>query len=263
MRNWLVILLSAWMAVFLSSVLALAQAPSDQSSSESSGGLSHDLSGIWRFQRRPGQGAAAVPSSTVPPLTAWGKEKFAATKPGYGPRAAPGGNDPDLHCDPTGVPRALLAAGLLPFEIVQTPDRVHMFFEWQHMWREIWLNRREHAKNLGPLWLGDSIGWWEGDTFVVDTVGFNDKSWLDNNGDIHSNQMHLIERYQRLDKDTLKLDFTIDDSKAYTQPWVSDTKLFNLSPASKGPIQEVFCASDEEDSFTNRIRMPAVPKPNN
>jgi len=191
-------------------------------------------------------------------LTAWGKEKFAATKPGYGPRAAPGGNDPDLHCDPTSVPRAELMAALLPFEIVQTPDRVHMFFEWQHMWREIWVNRREHV-NYGPTWLGDSVGWWEGDTFVVDTVGFNDKSWLDSEGDIHSDKMHLVERYQRVDKNTMKLNFTIEDPKAYTQPWVSDTKIYTLSSPAKGPLQEVFCAYDEEQSFTEKIRDPAVP----
>lgn len=260
MRNQLKVVFAACLFVTASSSIALSQDSANQSSTASAAYSSHDLSGIWRITPHPGQGAAGVPSKERPEWTAWGKEKFDETKPGYGPRAAPGGNDPILGCNPTGVPRLMLMAGLLPFEVIQIQDRVLMFFEWQHTWREIWLNRREHDTRLGPLWMGDSVGWWEGDTFVVDTVGFNDKTWLDSNGDIHSDKMHLIERYQRVDANTMTLTFTIDDPGAYKQPWVSDTKIYTLSPKARGPIQEVFCAPEEEDSFTQRIRMPAVPK---
>ena len=127
------------------------------------------------------------------------------------------------------------------------------------MWRPIWLNRRTHPADLEPLWVGDSVGWWEGDTFVIDTVGFNDKSWLDFYGYPHSKQMHLAERYRRTDAThTLKLNFTVEDPKAYTKPWVSDTKIFKLLPKKRAVMEELFCVPEEEDAFANKIRKPAA-----
>ena len=189
-------------------------------------------------------------------MTPWARKRFAAAKPGYGPKAIPVSEDPILRCKPAGIPRALFFPQ--PFEIVQTSDRVFMFFERDHLWRGIWLNRRDHPQDLEPTWIGDSVGWWEGNTFVVDTVGFNDKAWLDFYGYPHSDQMHLVERYQRTDPYTLKLNFTVDDPGAYTKPWVSDTKIYKLLPKEKAVIEELFCVQEEEDAFTNRIRKPAV-----
>jgi hypothetical protein len=102
-----------------------------------------------------------------------------------------------------------------------------------------------HKKDLAPTWMGDSIGRWEGDTLVVDTVGFNDRTWLDQVGHPHSDALHLVERIRRHDHDTLQIDFTFDDPKAYTQPWTGE-KLFKLR--LDWNISEYVC----EDNFTNK-----------
>ena len=104
-------------------------------------------------------------------------------------------------------------------------------------------------------WLGYSAGKWDGDTFVVDSTGFDDRTWLDHFGNPHSDQMHLQERYHRVDRDTLELTMTLTDPKVYTKPWVSEKKIFRLVP--KGEVKEMFCVPSEEQSFNARIRNPA------
>jgi hypothetical protein len=151
-----------------------AQMPGTQSSAAkenvSSPADPHDLSGMWEFFANiPGQGIYATPSKTPPPMTPWAKAKYNEAKPGYGPKAQAGGNDPILKCYPTGIPRILFFPQ--PFEIYQSPERVFMFFERDHEWRQVWTGGRSHPKEMEPTWMGDSIGKWDGDTFVVDTVG--------------------------------------------------------------------------------------------
>jgi hypothetical protein len=97
--------------------------------------------------------------------------------------------------------------------------RVIMYFEYDHFVREIFTDGRTHPDDLDPSWMGHAIGHYEGDTLVVDTVGFNDKTWLDRIGHPHSDQLHLVERIHRVNHDTLQDDITIDDPKAYTKPW--------------------------------------------
>lgn len=223
---------------------------------------SHDLSGMWDLFNRgvEGQGIYATPSKTPPPLTAWGKARYAEARPEYGPKASIAGNDPITQCVPTGIPRVMFYPQ--PHEIVQASDRVFMFFEREHAFRQIWTDGREHAKNLEPTYMGDSIGWWEGDTFVVDSVGFNDnKNWIDFFGDPHSDQLHLIERYRRVDHDTLTMQLIVDDPKAYTETWVGDTKVFKLLPPKDAYMEELFCVWAEENAFTNRIRLKSAGKP--
>jgi hypothetical protein len=255
----------AWVALLAalldSSVLIHAQMPSQQSSSASNNSSApadpHDLSGMWEFFANiPGQGIYATPSKEHPPMTPWAKAKYDEAKPGYGPKAQGGGNDPILKCSPTGIPRILFFPQ--PFEIFQSPERVFMFFERDHAWRQIWTDGRTHPKDLEPTWMGDSIGKWDGDTFVVDTVGFNDKSWLDFYGDPHSEDMHLIERYKRVDRNTMSLQLVVEDPKAYTATWVGDIKSYKLLTGKKAYMEELFCIPEEEDAFTNRIRMPAA-----
>lgn len=256
-----------WIVVFLACALEGSFAQAQQSGkssalpppSDSTPFNPHDLSGVWDYYNNiPGQGIYVTPSKDMPPLTPWGKAQFDANKPGYGPRAQPGGNDPMLECNPTGIPKILFM--VLPHEIVQTPDRTYMFFEREHAWRQIWTDGRGHPKDLEPTYMGDSIGWWEGDTFVVDTVGFNDKTWLDFYGSPHSDQMHLIERYRRLDYKTLLMILVVDDPKTYTRTWISDNKIYKLLPPKFSNMEELFCIPSEEEAFTNRIRMPAVSK---
>jgi hypothetical protein len=110
-----------------------------------------------------------------------------------------------------------------------------------------------------PTWYGYSVGKWEGDTLVVDTIGFNDKSWIDGWGNPHSDAMHVVERYRRVDHNTLELSMTIGDPKAYTKPLVGDPKVFTLHP--KYELVESLCVPEDEESFLEKVRQPAIEKP--
>jgi hypothetical protein len=223
----------------------------------------HDLSGMYEFfvRRIPGQGVYGSPSATPAPMTPWAQARYDAAKPGYGPKATPDSNDPILHCTPSGIPRILVWPQ--PFEIVQAPDRMFMFFEHERVWRQIWTDGRSHSKELEPTWMGDSIGKWEGDTFVVDTIGLNDKSWLDSFGHPHSEELHVVERYRRPNPNSLTLQYTVEDPKAYTKPWESDTKIYTLLRNEKAVMEELFCIPEEEDAFRKKIREPAAGRPIN
>jgi hypothetical protein len=266
MRNRLTFPISALAAAFVALAGLPAQArpqESEKPSVEPQAPFNpHDLSGVWDYYNNiPGQGIYVTPSKVPPPMTAWGKARFDASIPGYGPRARPNGNDPMLKCNPTGIPKILFM--VLPHEIVQTRERTFMFFEREHAWRQIWTDGRQHPKDVEPTYMGDSIGRWEGDMFVVDSVGFNDKTWLDFYGNPHSEQMHLVERYKRVDHKTLTMQLIIDDPKTYTETWVSDTKIYTLLPPKYAALEELFCVPEEEEAFTRRIREPAAAKPSN
>ena len=130
-----------------------------------------------------------------------------------------------------------------PMEILQLPDqkRIVMIYEGgTHIWRVIYMDGRAHptGDNLNPTWLGHSVGRWEGDTLVVDVVGYNEGSWIDMVGDPHTDRLHLIERFTRKDLYTLRYEATIDDPGAYTEPW---TVGFDIVWDPKGEIQEYIC----------------------
>jgi hypothetical protein len=206
-----------------------------------------DLTGIWRRSRRAPDKArqytiyelAMSLTNEQPPMTSWGLAQYKAAKPNLGPRAVSlsDTNDPAVNCFPPGVPRIYIQRGA-PLEIFQVPGRVVMFFEYDHFVRQIFMDKREHSADLIPSWMGDAIGRWEGTTLVVDTLGFNDKGWLDNDGHPHSDALHLTERIRRASHDTLIDDVTIDDPKAYTKPWTSHM-VFELKP--NWNISEVIC----------------------
>ena len=237
MRNRFIGLIGALTAVLAFSPFAMAQ--------------NNDLSGVWQFA--PGGGGQG-PGDTFPPLTAFGKAKYDANKPGYGPKAAPGGNDPILKCDPIGFPRILFQ--IWPFEIIQIPRRILMAFEGQHALRTIWIDGRKLPDDAEATWYGYSVGRWDGDTLVVETVGFNDKTWLGAQGQPHSDEMRTTERYRRVDHDTIQFNLTIDDPKTYTKTWVAEPRLIKLKPGVE--IPESLCVPSEEDAFTKRIREPAA-----
>jgi len=136
-------------------------------------------------------------------------------------------SDTSFSCIPPGVPRIYDQAP--PFEIIQVPGRVIMFFEFDHFVRQIFMDGRPHDKNIVPTWMGESIGTWDGDTLVVDTTGFNDKTRLDNLGHPHSDSLHLVERIHRVDHDTLEVDIAIDDPKSYVKSW-GRQQFFQLKP---------------------------------
>jgi hypothetical protein len=123
----------------------------------------------------------------------------------------------------------------MPKKVVQTPGLIVMLFESYHSFRQIFTDGRPLPENRDPAWFGYSVGKWEGDALVVDTVGINDKTWLDDGGHPHSDALHVNERFRRPDFGHMEVQVTIDDPKAYTKPWtvkipwelVPDTDLFD------------------------------------
>jgi hypothetical protein len=210
----------------------------------------HDLSGVWfddhpRLIRVEDRYWAYKFTKEEPPMTPWAQEQLKAAKPSFGTHAYPltESNDPIYHtCAPMGFPRIFLYP--LPMQIVQTSGEIIMLFEYDSVRHQIFTDGRPHDTALGPLWMGDSIGHWEGDTLVTDTVNFNDKTWLDRMGHPHSDTLHVIERIRRIDHDHLVDDITIDDPKAYTKPWTAHLP-YVLKP--KWTLAEVFC--EDENSF--------------
>lgn len=251
MRNHIVVS-GIVLAAALASTSAQAQTASKATVAPRTA-ATHDISGVWRASYR-----LLTLSREVPPRTPAGQAMFDAYKPSYGPRAIPpaSGNDPQGNCDPLGIPRLLLTGGFTAIEMVQIPDRVLQFFEHGHVWRTIWTDGRELPKDTeDPTWLGYSVGKWDGDIFVVQSTGLDERTWIDHFGNPHSDAMRLEERYRRLDRDNLELTITIDDPKIYTKPWVSEKKTFKLEP--KTQLREDFCVPSEEQAFNKRMRDPA------
>lgn len=176
-----------------------------------------DFSGVWqqRFVDKNGRGVVGLDLAdfTDIPYQPWSKEKYDYNKTPKGQAY-----DPEAACLPAGVPRS---TGLpYPFRLMQSPGLIAMLIEGNvHTYRIILMDGKPHPKDLNPTWMGHSIGHWEGETLVVDTVGFNDKTWLDPGGHIHTDQMHTVERFTRLSENALRYEFTIDDPAAYTKPW--------------------------------------------
>ncbi len=168
--------------------------------------------------------------------------------------------DPEGYCLPPGGPR--MFATPYPMEVIQQPEhkRIIMIFEGgTHVWREIYMDGRPHAKGeaiKGETWLGDSVGRWEGDTLVVDMVGFNEGTWLDYFGHPHTNQLHVTERFTRPNKGTLHYEATIDDPGAYTRPW---TVAWDIPWREGQELQEYICQENNlylqhlKDDFGNPV----------
>ncbi|MGP0076583.1 MAG: hypothetical protein ACLPWF_32105 [Bryobacteraceae bacterium] len=149
---------------------------------------------------------------------------------------------PLLHCLPIGIPADDLLPG--PFKIIQNPGLIVIRNEYENTFRQVYTDGRKPPADLEPLWLGYSVGKWEGDTLAVDTVGFNDKTWLDGIGHPHSEALRVTERFRRRDFGHMDVEVTIDDPKAYTKSFsVKFTEL--LQPDSD--VTEYFCSENEKD----------------
>ena len=216
-----------------------------------------DLSGVWY----PGPGGngnfgQSFPNND-PPFTTWGEQQFKANRPSSGPREAPTTtNDRYLACDPPGIPRIYFLPR--PLEIANIPGRTLIFFETNSTAREIWTDGRELPKDPDPWWYGHSVGKWVDEhTFIVETSGFNDKTWLDSFGHPHSDQMRLSERYRRLDHETMDVTFTVVDPKAYTKPWVGQPRVYKLRPTWE--LEESYCTVEDEQRYFNSVTLPAGP----
>jgi hypothetical protein len=146
-------------------------------------------------------------------------------------------------CQPHGLPRILFAA--FPIEVLQEPKQVTFIHEVHHMPRMVYLDATlPKAEDLDTLWQGMSVGHWEGDTLVVDSAGFNDKTTLDAAGLPHSTDMRVHEQWRKLDADTLEDVITIDDPKDYTKPW-STRATFKRQPGRR--IQEYVCTDVNQE----------------
>jgi len=230
---------SCLVAVWLLLVAAMSLSP--LAAAQSVSALEHgaDFSGVWTNANPPGAGPHTIYSFSADPpaLTEWGRARFEASKPQRGPRGVPVAetDDPVYQCFPPGTPRVYIHP--FPMEIIQTPGRVMMLFEYDHLIRQIYTDGREHRADLAPSWMGDSTGHWEDDVLVVETVNFNDKTWIDRRGVPHSEEMRLIERMRINADGQLQIDLRIEDPIALQEPWIAQ----RFYRKTDWDIQELMC----------------------
>ena len=147
-----------------------------------------------------------------------------------------------------------------PAQIVQTDEYFLILFEYMHMFRSIPLNNRPHPKNMEPMFMGDSTGHWEGDTIVVDTVGLKDApwTWLDTAGHQHSDELHVIERFERV-PEGINYQFTVEDPKMYKEPWTLKRLMTPLKLVPGLPeLLEYVCSENNRDLDHLRSTKPAL-----
>jgi hypothetical protein len=193
------------------------------------------------------------------PYQPWALEKMMNERPPGGPSSDYANNtDPHLqYCEPLGLTRTYSYPSKVKF--IQTPEAVYILHEIGPTFRVVWLNGK-HPDDPDPQYWGHSIGWYEnGDTLVVDTIGVNDRSWLDSPAHPHSDQLHLIERYRRINPTTIQLDITIDDPGAYTRAWAG-RRTFTKSETGFLRYQWV-CSVREQEHHQNLLGQPASTPP--
>jgi hypothetical protein len=157
-------------------------------------------------------------------------------------RASLSKDDPEARCLPPGVPR--MSTTPYPWSFIQTKDLLVIVYEGgAHIWRKVFLDGRPHNPQVVETWLGDSTGHWEGDTLVVETVGQNDVTWIDESGIPHSDEMKVIERISRPDYGHLQIEHIIDDPKTFSKPWSFTTHPSLL----KGELIEYICQENNRD----------------
>jgi len=197
-----------------------------------------DLSGVW--EPNGNRYAVNIARDLKPedvPFQPWAKALAAERADG-----SRSGEDPTANCLPPGVPHII--ASPPPWRLVQTPDYVVIVHELMTTWRQIFLDGRELAEDFTPAWMGYSTGKWEGDTLVVDTKGFNGKTWLDQLGKPTTESLHVVERFRRKDFGHMEIQITIDDPKAYTKPWTV-TQEVHLLPNTQ--LLEFICNENNLD----------------
>jgi len=224
----------------------------------------HDISGIWEPGEDPLHvlgvlGASAMPEDGKPehqpPYTPLGRETLNRTKPSSGARSVLPAetNDPVFSCEPQGMPREDLYE-FRTTQIIQTPVSVFLLYQFNRVWRVVWTDGRDFPKDPDPRWYGYSTGKWVDDyTFVVQTSGTDERTWVDRAGRPHSDELRVEERFHRVDHDHLELTVTIDDPKMYTKPWVAVDRLpFYLQPPTFD-IREMICSPAENAAYNKSI----------
>jgi hypothetical protein len=199
-------------------------------------------------------------------MTPWGQKQFDSHRPTSGPRGVGVGlsDDPMVTCDPLGFPRNAMYE-TRGFEISPVPNKFLVLYQYQRVWREIWTDGRPLPTDVGgrsadsadPRWYGYSIGKWADDhTFVVETTGLDERTWLDQFAHPHSVKAHVEERYRRVDANHLELTVVVDDPTAYTKPFEAMKQMFQLS--TKGEFEEQMCVPSEAEEYLKVIATPAA-----
>jgi hypothetical protein len=233
-------------ALFIA-LAAVSFAPSVASAQAQGTTAIADLSAVWE---RSSRGDSL--SNGEPPMTAWGKERFALALPGRGPTATQTTetNAPELQCDPMGIPATYFRPR--PIEIIQLPGRVLMLIEVENFFHVIYTDGRDFPEFSMPTWNGYAIGHYEGDTLVVETTNFRgwkskeQQRWLDRIGHPFSDQLKVVERFRRVDQDTLSDEITIIDPIAYERPWTA-TMTFRRRDGVE--LEEFICSESDNRAF--------------
>jgi hypothetical protein len=193
-----------------------------------------DLSGTWRNQYTPNLADAL---GKQPPYTAYGAERW---------RTVDTAKDPTGFCLPPGPSRVFTSP--FPFMLMQQDNMIGLLFEYQTLWRAVYMDGRGHPADIMdyPEFMGHSIGKWEGDTLVVDTVALNERTWLDTAGHEHSAKLRLTERFRKIADDKLEWTVTFDDPVFYTRPW-SITRTFTRFDDTKDRIMPYTCNENNKD----------------
>jgi hypothetical protein len=231
----------------------------------------HDISGIWDPGMDPIRalgvlGASAMPEDGKPehqlPYTPLGKEMLDRTKPTSGGRSVLPAetNDPVVFCDPQGMPREDLYE-LRTTQILQTPQNVYMLYQFGKIWRVVWTDGRNIPKDPEPRWFGYSVGKWVDDyTFVVQTSGIDERTWVDRAGRPHSGDLVVEERFHRVDHDHLELTVTINDPKMYTKPWVARDRLIFQLQKNDYDVREMLCSPTDLAEYNKILGEPVSSK---
>jgi hypothetical protein len=196
-----------------------------------------DLSGVWEHPvdfRAPRQKAAVIPY-------------VAAYQTRYEQRLkqlADGKFDQGGLCTPPGMPQILSAIG--QFEILNTPGRMTILYEYQSQIRRIYMNRRKHAPEVDVTMNGDSIGYWEGKSLVIDTTQLKDFSYLNSEGGPHSDQLHIRERLEVLDANDLIDHVVVEDPVAFKSSWAYDVSYRRIP---KGILIDYECNENPRNPF--------------
>lgn len=196
-----------------------------------------DLTGIWN-QNPPKirDLTAGLPAGAVE-MRPWAEELYSVRASG-----ALSHLEPDANCLPQGTPKINTAPA--PWKLLQYPDKIVILYEAFTQWRQIFLDGRPFPEDPNPTWFGYSVGHWEGDDLVVETIGFNGRIWLDQLGHPSTEQMRVTERFQRKDFGHLDIEVTIDDPVAYTKPF---TMVQPFQYMADTELIEFICTENEKD----------------
>jgi hypothetical protein len=195
-----------------------------------------DLSGVWRSASNRYLTDLSSGNARVV-FQSWARALYNQR------RAANGKGRPSERCLPRGVPAMMLARDE-PWKVVQTPGAVFILFHESLHYRQIFTDGRPFPEDAPPTWLGYSIGRWDGDTLVAETIGLTDETWLDDGGHPHGDALRVTERFERSAAGTMNVDITIDDPKAYTSPWAVSVRFESVPSADLG---EHLCAVASAD----------------